>query len=149
MVLGRSDYHYKHEAIFYGWKPGKAHKEPPNRTQSTVWEFDRPKASREHPTMKPVALYAKMLSNSTAVGSLIHEPFGGSGTTLIACEQLNRKCYAMEVSPQYCDVIVERWQKLTGESATREGENAKRPKAKTNKAANTGRKRRKESVEDK
>ncbi|MFK7882888.1 MAG: ParB N-terminal domain-containing protein, partial [Phycisphaerales bacterium] len=71
MVLGRSDYHYRHEAIFYGWKPGAAHKELPDRKQTTVWEIPRPKASREHPTMKPVALYERMMANSSSVGSLI------------------------------------------------------------------------------
>jgi len=119
MVLGRSDYHYRHEAIFYGWKPGAAHQDPPDRKQTTVWEFDRPKASREHPTMKPVSLYAKMLENSTRQDSVIYEPFGGSGTTLIAAEQLDRRCFGMEISPQYCDVIVRRFENLTGEEAVR------------------------------
>jgi site-specific DNA-methyltransferase (adenine-specific) len=97
LVMGHSDYHYQHEAIFYGWKPGAAHKAPPDRKQTTLWHYDRPTSSREHPTMKPVALFAKMIENSTTVGSLIYEPFGGSGTTLIAAEQLNRKCYGMEI----------------------------------------------------
>ena len=119
MVLGHSDYHYRHEPIFYGWKPGKAHKTLPDRKQTTVWEFDRPKASREHPTMKPVAMFAKMLENSTAAGSVVYEPFCGSGTTLIAAEQLNRKCYGMEISPQYCDVIIQRWEKFTGKKSKR------------------------------
>jgi DNA modification methylase len=118
MVLGRSDYHYRHEAIFYGWKPGKAHKEPPDRRQTTVWEIPRPKASREHPTMKPVALYAKMMSNSTAVGSVIYEPFAGSGTTFIAAEQLGRRCVGIELDPGYVDVVVNRWEALTGRKAT-------------------------------
>lgn len=118
LVMGHSDYHYQHEAIFYGWKPGAGHKAPPDRKQTTLWHYDRPTSSREHPTMKPVALFAKMIENSTTVGSLIYEPFGGSGTTLIAADQLNRKCYGMEISPQYCDVIVKRWENLTGEKAT-------------------------------
>ena len=120
MVLGRSDYHYRHEAVFYGWKPGAAHKELPDRKQTSVWEIPRPKASREHPTMKPVALYERMIKNSTTVGSLIYDPFLGSGTTLIAAEQLGRKCYGIEISPAYCDVIVQRWEALTGQSATRD-----------------------------
>lgn len=120
LVMGHSDYHYQHEAIFYGWTPGAAHKAPPDRKQTTLWHYDRPTASREHPTMKPVALFAKMLENSTSVGSQIYEPFCGSGTTLIAAEQLNRKCYGMEISPQYCDVIVKRWENLTGKKAVLE-----------------------------
>jgi site-specific DNA-methyltransferase (adenine-specific) len=119
MVLGRSDYHYRHEAIFYGWKPGKAHREPPDRTQTTVWEVPRPKASREHPTMKPVALYARMLKNSTTVGSVVYEPFCGSGTTLIAAEQLGRRCYGIEIDPGYCDVVVARWEAFTGRKVER------------------------------
>ena len=117
LVMGHSDYHYQHEAVFYGWKPGAGHKSPPDRKQTTLWHFDRPTASREHPTMKPVALFAKMLENSTTAKSLIHDPFLGSGTTLIAAEQLNRKCYGMEISPAYCDVIVKRWETLTGRKA--------------------------------
>jgi len=121
LVMGHSDYHYQHEAIFYGWKPGAGHKAPPDRKQTTLWHYDRPTSSREHPTMKPVALFAKMIENSTTVGSLIYEPFCGSGTTLIAAEQLNRTCYGMEISPQYCDVIVNRWENLTGKKAVLDG----------------------------
>ena len=122
--MGHSDYHYQHEAIFYGWTPGAAHKAPPDRKQTTLWHYDRPTASREHPTMKPVALFAKMLENSTSVGSQVYEPFCGSGTTLIAAEQLNRKCYGMEISPAYCDVIVKRWENLTGKTAVLDGQQA-------------------------
>lgn len=117
MVLGHSDYHYKHEAIFYGWKPGAAHKSVPDRKQTTVWEFDRPKRSAEHPTMKPVAIYVKMLENSTERRDVIFEPFCGSGTTLIASEQTGRKCRGMEISPAYCDVIIKRWEEFTGQEA--------------------------------
>ena len=117
MVLGYSDYHYKHEAIFYGWKPGSAHRPMPDRKQTTVWEFDRPKRSAEHPTMKPVGLYLKMLENSTGKKHAILEPFCGSGTTMIACEQADRKCYGMEISPMYCDVILRRWEDFTGGEA--------------------------------
>ena len=117
LVMGHSDYHYQHEAIFYGWKPGAGHKAPPDRKQTTLWHYDRPTSSREHPTMKPVALFAKMIENSTTVSSLIYDPFGGSGTTLIAAEQLGRKCYGMEISPAYCDVIVNRWQNATNKIA--------------------------------
>ena len=119
LVMGHSDYHYQHEAIFYGWTPGAGHKAPPDRKQTTLWTFDRPTASREHPTMKPVALFAKALENSSTVGSLVIDPFLGSGTTLIAAEQLGRKCYGIEISPAYCDVIVKRWENLTSNKAER------------------------------
>ncbi len=119
MVLGHSDYHYKHEPIFYGWKPGASHREPPDRTQVSVWEIARPKRSEEHPTMKPVELVAKAICNSSLRDESVYEPFCGSGTTLIAAEQLGRKCYGMEISPAYCDVIVKRWETLTGKKATR------------------------------
>lgn len=147
LVLGRGDYHYQHESIFYGWRPGAKHKEPPDRKQTTIWHFDRPTASREHPTMKPVALFAKMIENSTVVGTDILDPFGGSGTTLIAAEQLGRQCFTCEISPNYCDVIVERWQNLTGGKAKREGStNGKRKKAKADAPENNGRQRKKGSA---
>lgn len=123
MVLGHSDYHYRHEVLFYGWKPGK-HKPPPDRTQTTVWAFDRPKASREHPTMKPVSLVAKAIGNSTKPGDLILDPFLGSGTTLIAAHQLERRCYGIEIEPRYVDVICRRFLNLTGESPVRESDGA-------------------------
>jgi DNA modification methylase len=123
MVLGHSHYHYKHEPIFYGWKPGASHREPPDRTQVSVWEIARPKRSEEHPTMKPVELVAKAIGNSSLQDESVYEPFCGSGTTLIAAEQLGRKCYGMEISPQYCDVIVKRWETLTGKKAELEASN--------------------------
>lgn len=119
LVLGRSDYHYRHEAIFYGWKPGKAHQTPPDRKQTTVWEFDRPKASKVHPTMKPVSLYEMMLTNSTNPGDVVLEPFCGSGTTVIAAEKTGRRCFGIELSEKYCDVIVKRWEEFTGQKAKR------------------------------
>lgn len=119
LVMGHSDYHYQHEAIFYGWKPGAPHQPPPDRKQNTLWQFDRPSASREHPTMKPVALFLKMLQNSTVAGSVVYDPFCGSGTSIIAAEQLGRVCCGIEVSPLYCDVIVKRWEQFTGKSAER------------------------------
>jgi site-specific DNA-methyltransferase (adenine-specific) len=122
MVLGRSDYHYKHEALFYGWAPGAAHREPPDRTRTTVLEFDRPKASREHPTMKPVPLWSELMANSTARGDLVYEPFSGSGTTIVTAEQLGRRCRAVELEPRYVDVAVRRWEQLTGKQATLEGD---------------------------
>lgn len=108
LVLGHSDYHYQHECIFYGWKPGGVRKQPPDRKQTTVWNFDRPTKSVEHPTMKPVGLFAKMMENSTSVGSEVLDPFLGSGTTMVAAHQLGRRCYGIELSPKYCQVIVDR-----------------------------------------
>jgi len=116
-VLGRQDYHWQHEPILYGWKPGAAHKFYGGRNQSTVWQFDRPMASREHPTMKPVNLCAKAIENSSKSGDIIIDFFGGSGSTLIAAEQLNRTCYMMELDPVYCDVIIKRWENFTGQKA--------------------------------
>lgn len=118
-VLGRADYHYKHESIFYGWKPGGGHYFVADRTQDTVWEIPRPKRNAEHPTMKPVELVARALRNSSRKGDLVFEPFGGSGTTLIAAEQTGRVAAVIEKSPQYCDVIVKRWEALTGKKARR------------------------------
>lgn len=115
MVLGHSDYHYKHEAIFYGWKEGAAHQSPPDRKQVSVWEIDRPKASREHPTMKPLELYDKMIMMSSNRGEVVFDPFGGSGTTLLSCERLGRKCRTIEFAPEYGAVILERWSEATGE----------------------------------
>jgi site-specific DNA-methyltransferase (adenine-specific) len=119
MVLGHSEYHYQHEPILFGWMPGDRHKNS-DRTRTTLWQYDRPKASREHPTMKPVALWAQAVNDGSRQGEIIYDPFLGSGTTIIAAEQLGRKCYGMEISPQYCDVIVKRWETLTGKKATLE-----------------------------
>jgi len=120
-VLGHSEYHYKHEAIFYGWTPGGPHRAPPDRTKTTVLEFDRPKVSREHPTMKPVTLWAELMANSSGKGDAVFDPFCGSGTTVIAAEQLGRRARALELEPRYCDVIVHRWQELTGKDAILDG----------------------------
>jgi len=115
-VLGRSDYHYKHEPIFYGWVEG-AHTFYGGSSETTLWTIDKPHKSDLHPTMKPVALFAKAIENSTKSGETVLDPFLGSGTTLVACEQLGRICYGMEISPQYCQVIIDRWEKLTGQKA--------------------------------
>jgi site-specific DNA-methyltransferase (adenine-specific) len=117
MVFGRCDYHYKHEPILYGWKQDGTHEWNADRKQVSVLEFARPKRSDEHPTMKPVALVAYLLGNNTTSGESVLDTFCGSGTTLIAAEQLGRKCYGMEISPAYCDVIVKRWENLTGKKA--------------------------------
>lgn len=118
MVMGHSDYHYQHEAIFYGWAPGAAHLAPPDRTQTTVWEIARPKASELHPTMKPVELFTRAIQNSSRQGWIVYEPFSGSGTTILACEQLGRQCRAIEKGPEYVSVALERWHQLTGEMPT-------------------------------
>jgi len=118
-VMGRSDYHYRHEFVFYGWSPGESHKRPPDRKQDTVFEFPRPSASKDHPTMKPPPLIGEQLSNSTKAGDLVLDPHGGSGSTLIACEQLGLRCWMIEMSPKYCSGIIARWEKATGGNAER------------------------------
>ena len=113
-VLGRKDYNAKHEFIVYGWK-GK-HKFY-GGFSTTVLEFDRPSRSDLHPTMKPIPLLAKLINDGLPAKGKVYDPFGGSGSTLIACEQLNRICYMMEIDPVYCDLIVKRWENLTGQKA--------------------------------
>ena len=122
MVMGRQDYQWQHKPCLYGWKGGASHGWYSDRKQTTVLEFDRPTRSSEHPTMKPVNLFAYQIANSTAPQGLILDSFLGSGTTIIAASELGRTCYGLELSPQYCDVIVERWQNLTGEKAKRDGQ---------------------------
>lgn len=117
LCFGRQDYHWKHEPCLYGWKEGAGHKWYSDRKQTTLLNFERPRISAEHPTMKPVALFAYQIQNSTAIGDIVLDSFGGSGTTIIAAEQLGRKAYIMELSEHYCDVIIARWEKLTGKTA--------------------------------
>jgi DNA modification methylase len=117
LVMGRADYHYRHESLFYGWTPGAAHQEPPDRKQDTIWEFPRPKVNKEHPTMKPIALIAKAITNSSKINDKILDSFVGSGSTILAAEQTKRICYAIELDPKYCDVAIQRWENLTGEKA--------------------------------
>lgn len=115
LVMGRQDYQWKHEPCLYGWKEGGSHKWYGDRKQTTVIDFDRPSKSEDHPTMKPVELFAYQVKNSTKTEDSVLDLFGGSGTTLIACEQLDRKCYMMELDPKYCDVIRKRyWKFVTG-----------------------------------
>jgi DNA modification methylase len=114
LVMGRADYHYRHESIFYGWTPGAAHQTPPDRKQDSVWEIARPKVNKEHPTMKPIELITRSINNSSRMNDLVLDGFGGSGSTLIACEQTKRKARLVELDPKYCDVIVTRWENLTG-----------------------------------
>jgi DNA modification methylase len=116
-VMGRQDYQWKHEPILYGWKEGAAHYFINDRSQSTVLEFDKPNKNEDHPTMKPIDLLVYLIKNSSKENQLILDLFGGSGSTLIAAEQTNRICYTMELDPKYCDVIVRRWEKLTGQKA--------------------------------
>lgn len=121
-ALGRGDYHYRHEAIFYGWTPGATRLHPLEaRDQDTVFEFDKPARNAEHPTMKPVALIVKALENSSNKGDVVLDPFGGSGSTLIACEQTSRRARLIELEPRYVDVICRRWQEYTGRTPLREG----------------------------
>jgi DNA modification methylase len=108
-VLGHSDYHYKFESIFYGWTPGGSHLFTGDRTQDNVWEVPRPKASRVHPTMKPVELIARAIRNSSRTDDHVLDLFGGSGSTLIACAKERRIAHLVELDPKYCDVIRRRW----------------------------------------
>lgn len=140
-VMGRQDYHLRHESVLYGWADGepvevplevaaeyeadhatllygwadgKAHEWHGGRRQNSVWEFAKPTSSKEHPTMKPVSLVEKAVANGTRIGGLVLDVFGGSGSTLIACEQLARKAAVVELDPRYVDVICRRWQEFTG-----------------------------------
>lgn len=117
LVLSRKDYHTKYEPIWYGWKEGSRLCPLEDRKQSDVWDIPRPKKSEEHPTMKPVELVARAITNSSKKGDIVIDLFGGSGTTLIASEQTGRCCRMMELDPKYVDVIVNRWEQLTGKTA--------------------------------
>jgi DNA modification methylase len=117
MVMGRQDYHWQHEPCLYGWKDGAGHLWAADRKQTTVLNFDRPQVNKEHPTMKPVALIEYQLLNNTKGGDVCLDLFGGSGTTLIACEKNGRIARLMELDPKYCDVIIRRWQEYTGKKA--------------------------------
>ena len=127
IVISRMDYHPRFEVIIFGYKPGDGrlgrfggvgwHGDD---SQSSVFEFKKPNASKDHPTMKPVELIQAMLINSTRPGDFVYEPFAGSGSTLLACEKLGRKCLAIELEPKYCDVIVRRWEEETGLTGRRE-----------------------------
>ncbi len=120
LVLGRSNYHYRHEQICYGWLRGGTSSWSVGRDQDSVFEVDRPSVSEEHPTMKPVELVAPMLENSSQPGDAVYDPFLGSGTTLIAAEKTGRLCYGMEIEGRYCDVAVVRWGLLTAKEAVLE-----------------------------
>jgi site-specific DNA-methyltransferase (adenine-specific) len=120
MVMGRQDYHWKHEPCLYGWKDGAAHLWATDRKQTTILEFDRPSRNGEHPTMKPVELFEYQMLNNTKGSDLVLDSFAGSGTTAIACEKHGRNARLMELDPKYCDVILKRWQEFTGQQATLE-----------------------------
>jgi site-specific DNA-methyltransferase (adenine-specific) len=112
MVMGRQDYQWKHEPCLYGWLAGDSHKWYSDRKQTTVIEWDKPLRNGEHPTMKPIGLFAYQIQNSSKKGDIVIDAFGGSGTTMVACEQTNRKARIVEYDPKYCDVIVKRMIKL-------------------------------------
>jgi DNA modification methylase len=120
LVMGRQDYHWKHEPCLYGWKEGAAHYWGSDRCQTTVLNFNRPSRNGEHPTMKPVELFEYQIVNSSKPNDVVLDLFGGSGTTAIACERLSRKARLMELDPKYCDVIVKRWEDFTGKKAVLE-----------------------------
>ncbi len=121
-VMGRQDFHWRHEPCLYGWKDGAAHLWANDRKQTTVMEFDKPSRNGEHPTMKPVAIFEYQLLNNTKGGDIVLDSFAGSGTAAIAAEKNGRLAYLMELDPRYCDVIVKRWQDFTGKAATLEGD---------------------------
>ncbi|MEL7608844.1 MAG: site-specific DNA-methyltransferase [Bacillota bacterium] len=114
LVLGRSPYQWQHEPILFGWKKTGKHAWYSDRKQSTIWEFDKPKKNADHPTMKPVPLIAYPIVNSSMTGCIVLDPFGGSGSTLIASEQTERICYTVELDEKYCDVIVKRYIRQIG-----------------------------------
>lgn len=117
MVMGRQDYQWKHEPCLYGWNSGGSHAWYSDRKQTTVLNFDRPTRNKEHPTMKPVPLFAYLIENSSKRDDIVLDTFAGSGTTIIACEQLGRSGYCSELDPKYCDVIINRWENFTGQKA--------------------------------
>lgn len=114
LVLGRSPYQWQHEPVLFGWKKKGKHQWYTGRKESTIWEFDKPKKNKDHPTMKPIALVSYPIMNSTMTGCLVLDPFGGSGSTLIACEQTGRVCYTVELDEKFCDVIVRRYIEQVG-----------------------------------
>lgn len=116
LVLGRSPYQWQHEPVLFGWKKKGKHNWYSDRKQTTIWEFEKPKRNGDHPTMKPVALVAYPIMNSSLSNCIVLDPFGGSGSTLIACEQTDRICYTIELDEKYCDVIVKRYIEQVGNS---------------------------------
>jgi site-specific DNA-methyltransferase (adenine-specific) len=123
LIMGRGLYHWRHELCLMGWKEG--HKPPflGSRSQTTVWESPSPHGESIHPTQKPLLVLVPAIINHTEPSEVVVDNFGGSGSTLIACEQTGRICYMMEIDPRYCQVIVDRWEKYTGQKAVKTGEN--------------------------
>lgn len=117
MVMGRQDYQWKHEPCLYGWKEGAGHLWASDRKQTTVLNFDKPTKNNIHPTMKPIPLFDYQIKNNTKGGDIVLDLFGGSGTTLMACEQNGRNAYLMELDPRYIDAIIDRWEQFTGQKA--------------------------------
>jgi DNA modification methylase len=118
-ALGRADYHWQHEPCLYGWRPGAPHQWHGGRAQGTTLCVDKPSRNVEHPTMKPVALFQRLVENSCPPGGVVLDPFAGSGTTLVAAEQAGRRAALLELDPRYCDVIVRRYEAFTGKAAER------------------------------
>jgi len=116
LVLGRSPYQWQHEPVLFGWKKTGKHAWYSDRKQSTIWEFDKPRKNGDHPTMKPIPLVAYPILNSSMTGCIVLDPFGGSGSTLMACEQTERVCYTIELEEKFCDVIVKRYIEQAGNS---------------------------------
>ena len=117
LVLGRQDYQWKHEPCLYGWKAGASHTWLNDRKQTTVLDFDKPKRSDIHPTMKPIGLFDYQIRNSCPNNGVVFDPFNGSGTTIMACEQNGRRGFCMELDPKYVDAAIDRWEQFTGEKA--------------------------------
>ena len=117
LVLGRSPYQWRHEPVLFGWKKKGTHQWYTGRKESTIWEFDKPKKNGDHPTMKPIALLAYPILNSSMSNTVVLDPFGGSGSTLIACEQSDRICFTIELDEKYCDVIVKRYIEQAGNTS--------------------------------
>lgn len=117
LVMGRQDYQWQHEPVLYGWKDGASHAWYGDRKQTTIIKHDKPLRNGEHPTMKPIGLCGYFIANSSKEGDIVLDPFGGSGSTLIACEQLGRECRMIELDPKYVDVIVHRYQNFVGDSS--------------------------------
>ena len=124
-TMGRSDYQRQYEPILYGWPKAQKHYWCGDRNQSDIWHYNKPRVNDLHPTMKPVELVCRAIENSSKSRDIVLDSFGGSGTTLIACEKLNRQARLIELDPIFCDVIIRRWQEFTGNSATLAGGDAK------------------------
>ena len=123
-TLGRADYQRQYEPILYDWNADKPHYWCGDRDQSDVWEYNKPVRNDLHPTMKPVELVERAINNSSKLGDIVLDGFGGSGSTIIACEKNNRNASLMELDPKFCDVIIKRWEDYTGEKAVLAENNA-------------------------